>query len=167
MIRTREATREDYETIREIAHAGWLDTYAYPPEKVQRAIDNCYDEAILDAAVEDGMTILVAEDDDGHVHGFCSYTLNKPDNVGEIVRLYLRKASRRQGIGTMLVEAAVREAEEAKKDEMHVHVFSGNSAQRFYEKKGFTEAIHLGIDPEFTDIGLEIDVTLRRRRLSQ
>lgn len=72
--------------------------------------------------------------------GFCILHIEHGEiSVGYIVTIDVAPACRREGIGTALMETAIRNATEAGCAALLLHVFSGNtSAVTFYRLVGFT-----------------------------
>jgi ribosomal protein S18 acetylase RimI-like enzyme len=65
-------------------------------------------------------------------------TLSDPEDLAEITELYVRPSARRKGIGTRLVETALRYAQQQKSKEIHLLVDPENEAAlAFYEALGF------------------------------
>jgi ribosomal protein S18 acetylase RimI-like enzyme len=95
------------------------------------------------------VTVLLAADD-GEPVGFALLTLRLTHffdgPLAQLEELYVRPALRGQGIGTALLEEAIRLVRERDGEEMHINVDEVDTdARRFYERHGFVN-IEAGAD---------------------
>lgn len=71
----------------------------------------------------------------------------------EIERIYVRKKFKHQGIGTFLLDTAIKKAKEKQKTAIWLGVWEHNDAAlAFYRKRGFTKysehVFYMGDDPQ-------------------
>jgi GNAT superfamily N-acetyltransferase len=154
-VEIRDAVPDDAEAIAEINAAGWRAAYVglierdrlanLPVKAWAREI-----RANLERLTP-GSFSVVAEVD-GRIVGSCfvmgtARDGDLPEDVAELVAIYVDPPRWRQGVGTALLrEALVRAAREGK-SEISLWTLSGNRpAQAFYERHGFesdgTEQTH-------------------------
>ncbi len=97
-------------------------------------------ETITRHIVTDGL--LVAREDD-EILGFVMYTVEngryvQDQQTGVIVNLYVRPASRDEGVGSALLAAAEAELADMGVDTVSLEVLAGNEdARRFYRRHGY------------------------------
>jgi len=144
-MHVRFATIADVEEIAGIHVASWQSAYrGLLPDRLLDKLDVSERRerwnTILSAA---GSPVLVAEDDAGHVNGFCSLCASRdrdrdPQQTAEIAALYVAPGAWRQGFGTVLCSRALAELQRAGYREATLWVLTPNSrARRFYATQGF------------------------------
>lgn len=134
----REISRETYdETFREMNDPAVMDAYlreAFNPKKLLSELSNSSSRFYF---------LFV----DGELAGYLKTNdassqtdINDPDSL-EIERLYVRKAFKGRGYGSLLMEFALRKALEMKKRFVWLGVWEKNDAAiSFYRRMGFEEA---------------------------
>lgn len=139
MITISEATIDDFETIRRIAHITWPVTYGEILSKAQ--LDYMLEKMYSDVALKDGLNkghcFLVVKKD-SVCYGFASYEhhyLN--EKCSRLHKIYLLPESQGKGLGKMLVERIVVLAKENNSDTLSLNVNRFNKAFAFYKKMGF------------------------------
>lgn len=100
---------------------------------------------------------LVAEDKDAII-GFCGAFLVM--DQGDIVNVGVRKERQRQGIGTRLLQALIRKADEKGVTTLYLEVRASNQAAIcLYEGLGFRQ---VGVRKEYYEEPREDGITMRR-----
>lgn len=134
-----EATKEDFETIRRIAHAAWPVAYGKILSKGQ--LDYMLEKMYSDAALMDNLDrghhfMLVKEN--SVCLGFASFEhryLN--EKCTRLHKIYLLPETQGKGLGKMLLERIVSLAKENHSDRISLNVNRFNKAFAFYKKIGF------------------------------
>jgi GNAT superfamily N-acetyltransferase len=155
LLEIRDAAPEDGDAIAEINAAGWRAAYVglierdrlanLPVKAWAREIRGNLEELSV------GSISLVAELD-GRIAGSCfvigtARDGDLPDEVAELVAIYVDPPRWRQGIGTALLRESLARTARQGKAEISLWTLSGNdAAQAFYERHGFepdgAEQIH-------------------------
>ncbi|NKE34512.1 GNAT family N-acetyltransferase [Natronococcus sp. JC468] len=133
----RPAATDDRESLRRIARETWHDTYEeLSDETIDETIDDWYgDEELERALSEPGTAVLVAEDD-GEVVGFAHGVVQGEE--GDVLRMYVRPARQREGIGTALHERLREDLEDFNMSLMRaIDLASNEGGREFYEGLGF------------------------------
>ena len=141
----RRAGIDDVEQLRLLYQELEEDGVRYQPEHfVVGERSNEFFQSVFESADQD---ILVAEED-GKILGFSHVMILeqkkvaclKPETLVYIQDLDVLESRRRQGIGTLLMEASKRYGKEHGVDFIRTQVFPQNiDGMRFYEKNGFRE----------------------------
>jgi ribosomal protein S18 acetylase RimI-like enzyme len=139
-ITIRRAESDDAQGIAWVCAAGWRDTYhgIYEPERIEAAIADYTPERIKReiAAPRDWDGWIVAVDD-GTVVGAGGGGMIE-SGVGEVFVLYLDPARRREGIGSLLLDAITDEQRACGAHEQWVSVDPDNAkGLLFYFARGF------------------------------
>ncbi len=134
-----EATVEDFETIREIAHTAWPVTYGEILSKAQLdyMLEKMYSDATLLDNLNQGHHFMLAKEDSVCL-GFASFEhhyLNQ--ECTRLHKIYLLPESQGKGLGKMLLERIVALAKENHSDRISLNVNRFNKAFAFYKKMGF------------------------------
>lgn len=134
-----EATAEDFETIRVIAHTAWPVTYGEILSKAQLdyMLEKMYSDAALLDNLNRGHHFMLAKEDSVCL-GFASfehYYLNQ--KCTRLHKIYLLPESQGKGLGKMLLERIVALAKENHSDRISLNVNRFNKAFAFYNKMGF------------------------------
>lgn len=140
----REATPEDVEAIRAVAHASLTESYGHAVDEdlLEEAIDGWYD---LDELGEDVVTprvVFPVAVEDGEIVGFAeSYVVEHVrERVGEIDWLHVHPDHRGEGIGSELLARVEAELREADVDRIEGRVLVANEAGTgFYEREGYEQ----------------------------
>jgi GNAT superfamily N-acetyltransferase len=155
LISIRDATPDDADAIAEVNAAGWRTAYVglIDRDRLAGLPVRAWAREIR-ANLEDlspGSFSLVAEIE-GRIAGSCfvmgtARDGDLPDEVAELVAIYVDPPRWRQGIGTVLLREALERCTRVGKSEISLWTLSGNRpAQAFYERHGFerdgTEQIH-------------------------
>jgi ribosomal protein S18 acetylase RimI-like enzyme len=150
----REATADDLEGIRTVAHRSLAASYGHvlADDIIAQAVERWYDEATLTDDLADADTeFLVAEDDD--ITGFAqSYVVDRRDRVGEIDWLHVDPDSRGSGLGDRLLEALERRLLDHGVERVEGRVLEANEAGTdFYEHEDFEQVgertVEIGGEP--------------------
>ena len=85
-------------------------------------------------------TVLLSLTDDGHIKGYCRYSINRPDKSVFIEELFTVKEFQRMGVADELLRCVEKRAILQNCDLMMLYVHSNNlGAIAFYNKFGLTE----------------------------
>ncbi len=139
MTTISEATVEDFETIRTIAHKAWPVAYGeiLSKEQLDYMLEKMYSEAtLLDNLNKGHRFILVKED--SVCMGFASFEhhyLN--EKCTRLHKIYLLPETQGKGLGKFLLERIVALAKENHSDRISLNVNRFNKAYVFYKKMGF------------------------------
>jgi GNAT superfamily N-acetyltransferase len=139
MTTISEATVEDFETIRTIAHKAWPVAYGeiLSKEQLDYMLEKMYSEAtLLDNLNKGHRFILVKED--SVCMGFASFEhhyLN--EKCTRLHKIYLLPETQGKGLGKFLLERIVALAKENHSDRISLNVNRFNKAYVFYKKIGF------------------------------
>jgi GNAT superfamily N-acetyltransferase len=140
MITIAKATANDFNTIQEIAHKTWPDTYGaiLSKEQLEFMLDAFYSVAALnDNVVSKGHHFVLAKEDDV-VLGFASYEHNyQENNRTRIHKIYVLPQTQGKGIGNTLIGHIEKLALENQSTALSLNVNRFNNAYAFYQKKGF------------------------------
>lgn len=139
MTTISEATINDFETIRRIAHSTWPVTYGEILSKTQLdyMLGKMYSDTTLKDNLDNGHHFILIKKD-LVCYGFASYEhryLNK--KCTRLHKIYLLPQSQGKGFGKMLVERIVVLAKENNSDVISLNVNRFNKAFTFYKKMGF------------------------------
>jgi ribosomal protein S18 acetylase RimI-like enzyme len=140
----RRAVPGDADGIAGTCAAGWRDTYRdiYPAERIESVIAEYYTPDRIAAEIVapqewDGWIVAV---EDGRVVGAGGGGMIEP-GVGEIFVLYLDPDRRREGIGTLLLDAITDQQRAQGAHEQWVSVDPDNAkGLPFYRARGFVVA---------------------------
>lgn len=160
----RGAEPDDAEGIARVCAEGWRDTYhgVYEPERIESAIAEHYTpERIVGEIIAprdwDGWTVAV---DDGTVVGAGGGGMIE-SGVGEVFVLYLDPTRRREGIGSLPLDAISEQQRAHGAHEQWVSVEPDNAkGLMFYLARGF----HVRGDRRAWGTALEGRVSLRLMR---
>lgn len=111
--------------------------------------------------------LLVAEDGDGRIAGTVQVILDLPENQphrGEVAKMLVHRAARRQGLGERLMNAAADAARGAGRTLLVLDTVTGSDADRLYARLGWTR---VGVVPGFALMpdGTPCDATFFYRTL--
>lgn len=159
MTTIRKANKEDIPAVLELARATFYDTYAAynTPENMAKYMSENFTEAnMLSEFAEENTAFLLAfyEND---LAGYVKLRVHKtpPSLAGrrhlELERIYVHKNFQRQKIGSALLQASFRYAQESSFEVLWLGVWQQNTkAIAFYEALGFrifdTQIFILGED---------------------
>src|SRR5690606_30431705 len=101
MIRT--GTPADIESVREIAHISWNDTYEgiIPSPRQQKFLEQSYSTPVLEMRME--RTSLLLAEQDGETVGFANFTKVDEDGDAELIAMYMKPEHQRSGFGKKLL----------------------------------------------------------------
>lgn len=168
-IHIRRCTEQDAATLATLARDSFVETFAhlYSPEDLSRFLSETYYEARQRAELTDPHTSHFIAEVDGTAVGFAKMGAFKlpvdytPENALELHRLYILAPYQRLGLGRLLMQEVLLEAERLKASELYLGVWENNhKAQRFYAGFGFEK-----IGEHSFVVGKTIDreYTLKRR----
>lgn len=146
-METREATTDDAEVLKEIAHRSLQTSYAHflEDETIDDAVDQWYGEGRLEDLISDDTTdvYIPVLEVDGEIVGFAQcHLVEFPERVGEIHWLHVDPDYRGEGYGSQLYDH-VREYFEQEEDidRFKGFVFAKNeTGNEFYDHRGYEQA---------------------------
>jgi ribosomal protein S18 acetylase RimI-like enzyme len=149
-MRTRNATSDDGEAIRDIAERSMEASYSLSPSAIAGAIENWYSEESFAEKLEaDDVAFLVAETEEAGVVGF-SESLVVNSN-GDILWLHVDPMYRGEGIGDELYEVTRRELQERGVSHVRGRVLADNrEGNDFYEQHGLSKVAEGRVDIDGT-----------------
>ena len=134
-----EATVEDFETIRSIAHTTWPVAYGEILSKAQ--LDYMLDKMYSDTALLDNLSKghhFILANEDSVCLGFAAFEhhyLN--EKCTRLHKIYLLPETQGKGLGKIVLERIVALAKENHSDRISLNVNRFNKAFAFYKKMGF------------------------------
>lgn len=139
MTTISEATIEDFEAIRRIAHTTWPVAYGEILSKAQLdyMLEKMYSDAALLGNLNKGHHFVLVKEDSVCL-GFASYEhhfLN--EKCTRLHKIYLLPETQGKGLGKMLLERIVALAKENHSERISLNVNRFNKAFDFYKKMGF------------------------------
>src|SRR5207342_2826827 len=145
-ITIRRAEPEDATGIARVCAEGWRDTYRdiYEPERIEEAIADHYavDRIAAEATASHGWDGWIVAVDEGTVVGAGGGGMIEP-GVGEVFVLYLDPTRRREGIGSLLLDAISEQQRAHGAHEQWVSVDPDNAkGLPFYLPRGFQVRDH-------------------------
>lgn len=139
MTTISEATVEDFETIRKIAHTTWPVAYGEILSKAQLdyMLKKMYSDATLLENLNKGHYFILAREDSVCL-GFASFEHNYlREKCTRLHKIYLLPETQGKGLGKLLLERIVALAKENQSEIISLNVNRFNKALRFYKKMGF------------------------------
>ena len=139
MTTISEATVEDFETIRRIAHTTWPVAYGeiLSKEQLDYMLEKMYSDAALLDNINKGHHFILAKENSVCL-GFASFEhryLN--EKCTRLHKIYLLPETQGKGLGKMLLERITTLAKENNSDKISLNVNRFNKAYDFYKKVGF------------------------------
>jgi ribosomal protein S18 acetylase RimI-like enzyme len=135
-IAIRKMHFEDTKQVQKIAKTTWNATYEgiIPLEVQNRFLEFNYSDESLKQRME--RSILYVAEVDGEVVGFANYSPVRDGGKVELSAIYVYPEFQGKGIGTALLQQAMKELDGIK--EIYVNVEKDNkTGMNFYEAKGF------------------------------
>jgi ribosomal protein S18 acetylase RimI-like enzyme len=132
----RFASTKDVETIHNLAHQIWWNTYQniLTQEQIEFMLDDMYSIGSLNAQLQKGISFLIAENGD-QASGFASYS--KQDLSFKIHKLYILPQQQGKGLGKLLLDFIKEEAKAQGITTLKLNVNRNNPAVSFYSNLGF------------------------------
>ena len=141
----RKMKYEDITQVQSIAKTTWHATYEgiIPLEIQNNFLQSAYNDDRMKQRLE--RSLLYVAEGDGEVVGFANYSQVSEDGKVELGAIYLYPEFQGKGIGSALLQEAIRNIEGMK--EIYINVEKDNKiGMNFYEAKGFE------IVEEFDDV---------------
>ena len=135
-ITIREMNYEDTNQVQKIAQTSWNATYEgiIPLEVQNNFLKLNYSDESMKQSIE--LSIVYVAEVEGKVVGFANYSKVRDDGKVELAAIYLYPEFQGKGIGTALLQQAVKDLEGIK--EIYINVEKENKiGMNFYEAKGF------------------------------
>ncbi len=134
----REAARDDFYKIFPLLEQLW------PNEKLRKDML----EGVFSQAVRSETDVLMCAERDGEIIGFCAYAVMRnlwqPGSIAYIYAMVVDTGSRRNGVGTMLMQAMQGSAKRCGLVRVELDsAFHREQAHRFYEKLGYDKRAFL------------------------
>lgn len=139
MTTISEATVEDFETIRRIAHTTWPVAYGeiLSKEQLDYMLKKMYSDATLLENLNKGHRFILVKEDSVCL-GFASFEHNYlSKECTRLHKIYLLPETQGKGFGKMLLERITALAKENHSDRISLNVNRFNKAFAFYKKIGF------------------------------
>ncbi|PHM29959.1 GNAT family N-acetyltransferase [Xenorhabdus budapestensis] len=142
----RTASMQDLDAISSLYNILFSEMAALQPDRLRDVEQD--KEFIISSINDDKLYLLVSEDDNGDIKGFCIAQENKtlpfncliPRNYGYIIDLVVSQDVRGQGIGQQLLTEMKKWAKENNYIHLELNVLSENvAATKFYEREGYKE----------------------------
>lgn len=163
-MQIRQAGRDNYQDIQQIAHKTWPHTFGniLSPEQIAYMLEMMYNLKSLQEQVEQrGHVFLLAEDEGGFV-GFASYECHYKKETTKIHKIYVMPTGQGKGVGRCLISEIAGMAAESGDRLLQLNVNKHNPAIQFYEKLGFRkvgdECIPIGSGFVMDDVVMELDI---------
>ncbi|WP_430401890.1 N-acetyltransferase family protein [Fluviicola sp.] len=140
MITIRTAGKADISKIEEIAKKTWPIAYkeVISSEQIRYMLDLMYNKAKIEAAIQDPNQAFWLAEKQGETLGFCGIEVHNPTSEYlRIHKLYVLPHTQGLGIGKLLVEKVMEEAQSHGLHLLHLNVNKKNKAYYFYQKLGF------------------------------
>ena len=135
-----EATVNDVQSIRKIAHETWWSTYdtILPREQLAYMLKTIYAPDRLTGEITDRtQTYLLLKDKDG-LQAFASFAMRADDlKVCKLHKLYVTPGKHEMGFGRALVIDVVDRLKQRGLHILDLNVNRSNAAMHFYKKIGF------------------------------
>lgn len=141
----RKMHEEDTKQVQNIAKKTWNATYKniIPIEVQNNFLESAYNDDKMKQRLE--LSLLYVAEVEGEVVGFANYSQVRDGGKVELAAIYLYPEFQGQGIGTALLQQAIKEIEGTK--EIYINVEKDNKiGMTFYKAKGFE------IVKEFDDV---------------
>jgi len=135
-ITIRKMHYEDTKEVQNIAKTTWNATYEgiIPLEVQNNFLKSNYNDESMKRRIE--RSIVYIAEVEGKVVGFANYSTVRDGGKVELAAIYLYPEYQGKGIGTALIQQAVKELKGIK--EIYINVEKANKiGMNFYEAKGF------------------------------
>lgn len=144
----REASAADIPAIQTIAHAAWPVAYAgiISAAQVAYMLDMMYGTPALEAQFGAGRHRFLLAERDGTASGFAGFEHHHGSGATRLHKLYVLPEAKGTGLGRLLLEAVLTEAQRAGATAIELNVNKRNPAKDFYARQGFTIARDVVID---------------------
>jgi GNAT superfamily N-acetyltransferase len=140
MYTIKQATTEDAEAIKQLAHDIWWPTYSpiLSEEQITFMLADRYSTEEITRQIKDNVqTFLLVMDGEVPV-AFAAYSPDEKDpDVYRLHKLYSLPATHGKGIGKLLLNAVYERVLAAGKNILELNVHRSNPAKSFYDKMGF------------------------------
>ncbi|MCU4740136.1 GNAT family N-acetyltransferase [Natronoglomus mannanivorans] len=145
----REATEDDLETVRSIAHSSLSSSYSHflDEETIDDAVEQWYGESLADDMANEDFLVLVAEED-GEVVAFSqSEFVGDGHNTGQILWIHVDPDARGSGTGVRLLARTREELLESGAEHIRATVLEDNeTGNEFYDSHGFERSGTIEVD---------------------
>ena len=158
-------TPSDVDLLQQISIETFTDTFGKDnsPEHLAAYLRQAYAPEKLTEELKEKETDFLLESMDQEPAGYMKLNIGTSqseemdDHFLEIERIYVRKKFKHQGIGTFLLDTAIKKAKEKQKTAIWLGVWEHNDAAlAFYRKRGFTKysehIFYMGDDPQTDDL---------------
>lgn len=144
----REATVEDTETIKQLAHQIWWPTYSpiLSTDQIEFMLGDRYSTEALTKQIANGeQTFLLLSEGETPL-AFAAYSPDEQDaEVYRLHKLYSLPASQGKGIGKIFLNAIFDKVKALGAKTLELNVHRQNPALGFYQKMGFVIAYEIDI----------------------
>ena len=158
-------TPSDVDLLQQISIETFTDTFGKDnsPEHLAAYLRQAYAPEKLTEELKEKETDFLLVSIDQEPAGYLKLNIGTSqseemdDHFLEIERIYVRKKFKHQGIGTFLLDTAIKKAKEKQKTAIWLGVWEHNDvALAFYRKRGFTKysehIFYMGDDPQTDEL---------------
>lgn len=140
MISFQRARVKDVIKIKKILYETWKKTYAdiYSPETIEMITSEWHSPELLSKQIENSNDYFGIAREEENIIAMCNARLTHDGTIINIQRLHVLPSHQRQGIGSKLIQEAIRAFPEAVGIDLEVERHN-RLAYLFYRKHGFKE----------------------------
>lgn len=134
----RQARPDDGERIRTVARQSMYASYSMSPDTIDAAVEQWYDDAAIEEAVENEDRQFLVGEREGEVIGFADAVVVGDDETGDLHWLHVHPDYRGEGLAKTLLEETRDALRERGVDVLRGMVLADNSeGNSFYRHHGF------------------------------
>lgn len=148
MYTIREATINDIETIKQLAHEVWWPTYSsiLAADQIEFMLADRYSTEALTKQMTNGEQTFLLLIEGKMPLAFAAYSPDEKDNeIYRLHKLYSLPATQGKGVGKALLQAVFERVKAKGKKVIELNVHRQNPALGFYQKMGFVIAYEIDI----------------------
>ncbi len=141
MVRIRDASAEDVDTIRQIAEKTWWPAYGkiLTAQQIRYMLDAIYAKDLLNVIITTGKQRFILLEESGVTQGFAAYSPRDEDpQIFKLHKLYVLAENHGKGYGGSLLKEVIMRLITEGIHTLDLNVNRHNKARLFYEKFGFS-----------------------------
>ncbi|MEO0060184.1 MAG: Protease synthase and sporulation negative regulatory protein 1 [Bacteroidota bacterium] len=160
-MKIKNATNEDFLTIREIANKSWPVAYGeiLSEEQLNWMLSQFYSDDYLQKNIDQKHLFYLVFDNETAIGFFAIEHFYKNENITKLHKLYLNPEIQNRGFGKKIIDFIVKESVQNCCSCVSLNVNKYNKAVYFYKKMGFKivlkEIIDIGNGYVMDDFGME------------